>query len=220
MRLLYENLGWKLLAFALAVLLWFAVVGDPKVATSVSAPIEFRSLPMELEVSSEVPESVRLEVRGSPAQLEPRNLLAVAVVLDLSSVYKPGERTFTVSENNAVLPPGVRLIRAVPSQIRMRFERRASREVPVQVRYSGPPPRGYRISHYDVQPPQVAIVGPESRVNQIELAETDPIDLEAVVGEREFRVNTFVSDPQVRFQSVPEVTVTVWMEKIPSAEAP
>jgi len=29
-RLLLENLGWKLLSLALAILLWFAVVGAPE----------------------------------------------------------------------------------------------------------------------------------------------------------------------------------------------
>jgi len=118
-----------------------------------------------------------------------------------------------------VLPPGVKLVRAVPSQLRLRFEHRMDRDVPVQIRFSGAPPQGYRIQHVEVQPPRVRVVGPQSRVEQVSSAETDPVDLDAVVGEREFRVHAFVTDPQVRFVSEPVVKVKILMEKIPAGEA-
>jgi hypothetical protein len=53
------------------------------------------------------------------------------------------------------------------------------------------------------------IVGPESLVNEVKYAETDVIDLTGVTGEKEFRVGVFVEDPQVRFESAPQVTVKV-----------
>jgi hypothetical protein len=56
-------------------------------------------------------------------------------------------------------------------------------------------------------------------VGQIENAETDPVDLGAVVGERQFQVHAFVDDPRVRFAAEPTVTVKLLMEKVPSGEA-
>jgi YbbR domain-containing protein len=189
------------------------VAGDPGVATSVSAPVEYRNIPADLEMSSETPEEIHLEVQGPRAQLESNSLSRMAVVLDLAPVHRPGERTFTVDKGNVRLPPGVQLIRAVPAQLRLRFERRTRRDVPVRARFSGPPPAGYRILRHEILPPSLGIVGPESRVSSVVVAETDPIDLDAVVGEREFRVHTFVPDPQVRIESSPEVVVRVFMEK-------
>jgi len=214
MRFLYEHLGWKILAVLLAVALWFLVVGDPGLTASVSAPLEFRNIPLDLEINSETPEHIHLQIQGPSGQLQPSALASVAVVLDLGGVHRAGERTFFVDQSAVALPPGVQLVRAVPAQLRLRFEQRARREVPVQVRYSGSPPAGYRVLRQEVNPPAVRIAGPESRVNSVAAAETDPIDLGAVVGEGEFRVHTFIADSHVRFESSPEVVVRVVMEKV------
>ncbi|MCS6954301.1 MAG: CdaR family protein [Bryobacterales bacterium] len=220
LRRLFENFGWKLLSVGVALLLWFALVRDPRLVTSISAPVQFRNIPPDLEMSSPPPAAVHLEVEGSAAQLRPDHLAVAAVVLDLQSVYQPGERTFTIDAASVALPAGVRLVRAVPAQIRLRFERRLSREVPVQVRFAGPPQRGYRVAHQEVRPGVVRVVGPESHVRRVEYAETDPVDLSAVVGEEEFHVQAFVPDPQVRFASPASVTVRVVVEKTPSEAGP
>jgi YbbR domain-containing protein len=212
---LTTNLGWKFLSLALAVLLWYAIVGEPEVATSVSAPILFRNIPADLEISSEVPDRIHLEVRGPSGKLRAANLADMVVVLDLASVHRPGERTFTIQQWNVNLPRGVVLSRAVPSQIRARFESSVAREVPVRTRYSAQVPAGYRIAHQQVEPPTVRIVGPESRVTRVEAVQTDPIDLSDVVGESWLEVQLYVADSQVRLASSPIARVKVVLERVP-----
>ncbi len=141
-RLLLENLGWKLLSLAIAILLWIVVVGRPN-----------------------------------------------------------------------------RSVRMIPSQVRLLLERPQSREVPIHVRFSGSPPDGYRIKGLRVRPPTLMIAGPESRVSEVEYAETESIDLTGVVGEREFQVQAFIADPQVRVESSPDVLVRVVMEQVRFPEA-
>jgi YbbR domain-containing protein len=212
--LLTRNLGLKLLSLVIAVLLWFAIVGEPELATSVAVPIEYKNIPPNLEMSSDVLERVHLEVRGPSSRLGAGDLVNMMVVLDLASVNRAGERTFTIQQWNVNLPSGVILSRAVPAQVRVRFENRVSREVPVRARYSAPAPQGYRIARQTVEPPLMRIVGPESHVNQIENVQTDPIDIGNVVGERTFEVHTYVASSQVRFVSSPTVRVTVTLERV------
>ena len=63
---------------------------------------------------------------------------------------------------------------------------------------------------------QVRVTGPESRVDHIQSAQTDAIDLSSTVSSTEFRVPAYIPDPQVRFEGKPPIiSVRVSMEKIP-----
>jgi YbbR domain-containing protein len=215
LRVLFSNMGWKLLSLALAAGLWLAIVGEPEMASSVSVPIQYIHIPPDYEISSDIPERVNLEVQGPTIRVQRLNVSGTAVVLDLSTVKNPGERTFTIDQRNLRLPSGVRLVRAVPSQLRVRFDRRASREVPVQVRFAGAPPEGYHVVRSEARPGTLKVVGPEGRVRRIDFAETDAVDLSAVLAASEFHVQAFVDDAHVRFDGSPRVTVKVVVERIP-----
>ena len=211
-RLLLDNLGWKLLSLALAVLIWLTFASAPEVATSVAVPVEFQRIPGGLDIVSDLPERVRLQVQGAASKLEPAVLSSIAVVLDLRDVQSPGQRTFTIDHQNVRLPLGVRLIRAVPGQLRVEFEQRVSREVPVRVRFSGLPATGYRVGYFEARPAKLTVLGPESRVQQVEYAETDPVRPVPKAGAAEYRTNAFVREPQVRFAAPPVVRVRVVLE--------
>jgi YbbR domain-containing protein len=208
-----RNLGWKLFSLLAASLLWLTFARDPQLAMFVTAPVEYKGIPNDLEISSDVVDSVSLEIRGPSEKLKSFAPANSPVILDFSRVQRAGQQTFQVDEHDVALPAGVSLVRAIPSQLRFSFEHRIFREVPVQVRFSGQPQPGYHVADSEVRPPTQTIVGPDSRVQRIQYAVTDPIDISTVVGISEFHVNTFVGDPHVRFQASPRVSVKVRVEK-------
>jgi YbbR domain-containing protein len=211
--LLFENLAWKLLALAVAVVIWALVASEPELATFASVRLEYKNLPEDLEISSEPVSSLMLELRGPSGELRRAGENAhPAVVLDMSAV-QPGERTFTIGDENVKTPRGVRLVRAIPSEVRLIFEPRRTNTVPVRVRFSGDGQNGYVVSQYEATPRELGIVGPRSRVARVAAVVTDPVDVSTVVGTAEFRVNAFMDDPFVRFQESPQVTVAVTMKK-------
>ena len=212
-RWLFHNFGWKLGSLVMAVLLWFAIVGEPELVTTHAVPILYRNLPGDLLIGSDAQDSVRVELRGPSAKLSEASLSDLAVMLDLRNVSGPGERTFTLADSDLRLPEGVALLRAIPSQLRLRFARRITRDVPVTIRFASALPAGYRIIQQEVFPAVLRISGPEQRVDAVAGAETDAIDLSAVTKSSEFHVNTFVADPQVWLESPPLVTVRVTIDK-------
>ena len=211
---LFHDFWWKLLSLAIAVLLWIFVASEPELSTFVNVPVQFKDMPEGIEIASDVVESVYLELRGPSGELRMMDESSrYAVVLDMSRV-QAGERTFTIGAGEVKIPRGLSVVRAVPSQLRFAFERRATRDVPVQVRFTAVQP-GYEVAGFDVSPATLRIVGPESRVNGIQGVATDPIDLSPVVAAAQFQVHAFVDDPHVRFASPPNVRVKVRVKARP-----
>jgi YbbR domain-containing protein len=212
-KLLTRNLGWKLLSLAIAYALWIAIAREPELETSISVPIEFKNLPRDIDISSDVPDRVHIEIRGPSTRLTHDYLSSVAVVLDLSDT-QPGERTFTIHDWNASLPFGVAFDRAVPSQITLRFAHLSSRDVSIVPRYLKPPPQGYRVASFEFKPAMVRIRGPEDHVTRTEAVTTDPIDLSGVVKRAKIPVHINVGDPQIRLEMPRAVTTfTVVVER-------
>jgi hypothetical protein len=212
-RLITHNFGWKAGSLLLAVALWFAIVGEPELVTTRAVPILYKNLPGGILIGSDAVDLVRLELRGPSGRLSPGALADLAVTLDLASVNGPGERTFTLSDTDLHLPQGVTFLRAIPSQLRMRFGRRKTKDVPVEVRFAAPPPIGYKVTGQEVVPEVLRISGPEPRVDAVQRAQTDAIDLSAVTQTSEIRVNTLVADPLVWLESPALVTVRLTIEK-------
>lgn len=212
-RRLFHNFGWKLGSLCLAVILWFAVVGEPEVASTHTVPILYKNLSKGLLIGSNAIDSVRIELRGPASELTNVALADVAMTLDLASVDGPGERTFTLSNADLHLPDEVTFLRSIPSQVRLRFARLKSKDVPVEIRFQSPLPAGDRVLSQQALPETVRIAGPENRVDAVTSAQTDAIDLTTVSAAGSVRVNTFVADPQVWLESSPVVTVRLVIEK-------
>ncbi len=103
-QLLTRNLGWKLLSLLIAIALWIAVAREPEVATSLSVPVDFRNMRDDLDIDGNLPDRVRLEVRGPSGRLTRDNLSAVAVVLDLSDAPRASAPTASAAAISIFLP--------------------------------------------------------------------------------------------------------------------
>ena len=211
--LVTDNFWWKLLALAIAFTIWVLVANEPELSTFTTVRVAYRNVPDDLEISSAPTETVTLELRGPAGEVrgvgESRS---PAVVLDMSSV-QPGQRTFVIGDGNVSLARGVQLVRAIPSGIRFEFERRADRTIPVRARFTGEGANGYVVGRFTVSPNRIEVTGPASHVARVEAALTDPVDVSSAVGTFQLRVNAFVADSYVRFQSPPQVVVAVEMKK-------
>jgi YbbR domain-containing protein len=218
-QLFIGNLGWKVLSLLIAIALWIAVAREPEVATSLAVPVDFKNLRDDLDIDGNLPDRVRLEVRGPSGSLTRDSLAAAAVVLDLSDATA-GERTYSIRGRNLNLPAGVVFYRAVPSQLTLHFGQLIFKEEPVDAFFVNVPPL-YRVASQELTPAKVRIRGSQDRVQAIHQIRTDPIDLSGVSAEKIFHTHVNIGDAQVRLVEVPsDVTVRVKLEKITNGGAP
>jgi hypothetical protein len=66
---LLANAGLKLLALGLSVLLWATYTAEPFAEVGFQVPLEFTSIPSQLEIAGEVPTTLHVRVRGRSALL-------------------------------------------------------------------------------------------------------------------------------------------------------
>jgi YbbR domain-containing protein len=212
-RYVFAHLGYKVISLALAVGLWWAVSHDPVAEVGITVPIEFHRIPSSLEISSvNIPEA-QVRVRGPERLIHALRTEEVHVEVDLGGV-KPGERTFDLTAQQVHLPHDLDVMQVVPSQVRLGFDVGLTRQVEVRPRVIGTFAPGFGIAQVLAEPATVSISGPKQRVEAVEAATTDPVDVSGNMGRGTFVTNAFVPDPLVQIVRPAPIRVTIIMEKV------
>src|SRR5688572_26056831 len=170
----FRHLGLKVVAIALATLLWLSVAGEHVVERIMRVPLEFRNIPAELEVVGDPPATVDVRLRGSSGLLSRLEGTDVVAVIDVATA-RPGSRLFHIRTDEVRAPYGVEVAQVVPGTLAIELEKSASRIVPVVPPLEGDPAPGYVIGRITSDPATVEIRGPESRVRRLAEAITEPV---------------------------------------------
>jgi YbbR domain-containing protein len=214
----FRHLGLKVLAIALATLLWLTVAGEHVVERALRVPLELRGKPEGLEIVGDPPGAVDVLVRGSSAQLSRLEVGEVFAVLDLAAA-RPGSRLFPLRTDQVQVPYGVEVAQVVPSTLALDIEKSSTRTVPIVPALEGEPAPGFVVSRITSEPSNVRVIGPESRVRKLAEATTEPV---TVAGERDRVrdvVTVGVADAAVRLAEPQRATVVVDIEPAPVERA-
>ena len=210
----FRHLGLKVLAIALATLLWLTVAGEHIVERSLRVPLEFRNIPAELEMVGDPPPTVDVRLRGSSSLLSRVQPGEVVAVLDLTGA-RAGSRLFHLRPDEVRAPFGVDVAQVIPGTLALALEKSSTRTVPVVPPTDGDPAPGFVVGRISSDPATVELVGPESRLRQIAQATTEPV---VVTGARE-RVRDVVTigvaDSSVRLKQPQNATVVVDISPAP-----
>ena len=72
----FNNMAFKLVSLAIAILLWWAVGRDQPIEVPLTVPLEFQNAPTNLEINSNYPFEARLTLRGPERLIQQQGLLA------------------------------------------------------------------------------------------------------------------------------------------------
>lgn len=209
----FRHLGLKVLAIALATLLWLTVAGEHVVERSLRVPLEFRNIPPQLEITGDPPDNVDVRLRGSSAVLGRLDSGEVVAVVDLTG-GRPGSRLFHLRNDEVRAPFGVEVAQVLPSTVSLELEKSATRMLPVVPAVFGEPAPGFVVGRRTAEPATVKVIGPESHVRALAEATTEPVN---IAGSRERVrdvVTVGVTDAAVRLDS--SVSATVLVEVLPA----
>jgi YbbR domain-containing protein len=210
-----RNIGLKLTAFGLGVVLWITVSGQ-QVERSVLVQLQFRNVPPSLELAGDTPRTVDVRVRGAAGLISPLEPYQVVATLDLTDA-RPGRRGFPLTAEHISVPLGVQVLSVDPATISLTLEKTAGAIVVVQPTVDGDPARGYEVAEIITDPRTVEVVGPESRVHDRPSAVTERVSIEGAQAPVTETVNIAVSDPAVRLRQPRTARVTVRIVPSPVA---
>jgi YbbR domain-containing protein len=172
----------KLVSIAFAVGLWgFVNLGAREADMSIFVPLELRNLSPNLTITSPLPESVGVRLRGPRTILGTIDQRRQRIQLDLSNVGA-GSTSFKIEPDMLNLPRGMTVTRMSPVQITLHVERIVEKTLPVAANFSGAVPGGYRVVDSETQPSTVSVRGPANEVGALRNIPTGPLHLPATTG--------------------------------------
>jgi YbbR domain-containing protein len=210
-RIFVHNFWLKLVSLLLAIGLWMVVARDPIAEVEMNVPIEFRNLPETLEIDSASFTEAQIRVRGPGRVIHRLGVGDVRAEIDLAGV-RPGERTFDLTGRQIRVPQDVQVVQIIPGQFHLSFDNRATRVVEVRPRVTGSFASGMRVAQVIADPPTIPIIGPRRRVDAVDAAITDPVDVSGVMTRASFVTQAYVPDPLIQVVHPTPIRVTVIME--------
>lgn len=164
--LLFDNLGLKLTALLLAVLVYLHVYTERPAQMTFSFPIQLTDVDTTLSLSGPVPSAEVASVRGTGKQLIRLRLAEPVLKISLASVARGRfERVITEADLPVNAGDGIQIDHLVgPRTLTLQLDRKIRRRLPVSVRVDGDVP--WTVARLD--PEFVTVIGPESAVSQMD----------------------------------------------------
>jgi YbbR domain-containing protein len=175
-----RNLGLKLLALAIALVVWFLFAAQRRERISERTyriPLSLVNIPAQMVIASPLPPSVEMRVRGpfrSLRQLDPAKLEAVIDIADATR----GERPYRLAPEDINVPQEVEVLAILPSEIRIVLDSTAEKSLPITPNIVGTPAPGFAVEEVAVEPRTARVVGPASLIGPMTEISTDPISIE------------------------------------------
>lgn len=165
--------GWglKILSLVLAVILWVYVSNElnpTKEKEFSGVTVLTRGLGPDLTVT-EMPGGVNVRVQAPNNLIGELSNKSIEAFADLTNV-KPGKITVPLQVE---APAGVKVTKVTPQFVTINLEPFMEKQLPVKIRSSNAPEKGYKVLDIRKKPDEVIVRGPKSILEKIDSAFVD-----------------------------------------------
>ncbi|NCO84467.1 MAG: hypothetical protein COZ31_06815 [Nitrospirae bacterium CG_4_10_14_3_um_filter_44_29] len=174
--LLLENLGLKVTAVVMAIILWFFVISKGQSEVSMEALLELKNIPRGLESVKQGTKSVNVSMSGQERLLRNMKPSDIRVHVDLSKAKK-GKGIYYINKDDVKIPPTINITDITPSSVSIVLEETIMKTVPVHAIMAGSPKEGFVVSSVEVLPKDLTIEGVRTEVSRIKFLRTEPVDI-------------------------------------------
>ena len=171
-----KNLGLKITAVLLSILLWVFATSRGLSEIALDVPLEFKNIPPGLELMYYDVKAVSLNIKGQERLIRTIRPTDIHVWIELTKAKK-GEGIYAINKNNIRLPLTVTVKNITPSSVKVSLEESVSRTVKVRPIVVGIPEKGYYIKSISVVPQTVDLEGASSKIKKVDKVKTEPLDV-------------------------------------------
>lgn len=169
-----------------------------------------------LQLTGDQIDSVSVQVRGGDNVVSALGDGSLRVVVDLSGAH-PGANIIPLRVDEVDAPLGVEVLQIEPSTVTVNLERAGEMSVLVRPTIEGQPAEGFVVGTIMVEPREVTVAGPESRLRESVTVLTARVMLEGRTTTLVQEVGVGVADAELRVLQPHTVRVTVPIERAKGA---
>jgi len=213
-RVLFNNLGLKMVALAIAVLVWVLITGKQRTyeEKTFEVAVEYFNVSKNIDVRTVRPDKVRIKVRGTTREIRQVVDEDFRLRVDLA-VVNHSTRMNLFAEDYLTFAKDLEMLSIHPKMIEVEVEEFMRKEVPVRVRYRGRMPNGVVLLNRTLKPEKVVVFGYRSQIQNVTVvnAERD-IHLDTIERTRTFRIPLQKTEEILRFEDADTVEVVIEVE--------
>lgn len=188
--------------------IWFGFTRSQDTIVALNVPIEYVNRPANYEILDTSVDEARLQLFGSSALIKSLKQGQVGVRIDLSKAAE-GRNTFTITQDDIILPPGVSLNKIQPAVIDVTLDIPTTRELPIQVDWVGRLPENMVLSSVTVSPDIVKVIGGSKTLEKVSTVYTAPVRLDSLTRSGSVTTQVVLSPPSLRLASNSPEKVTI-----------
>jgi YbbR domain-containing protein len=218
-----KNLALKFVALFLALIVWI-VVSAPRrervYERRFGAPLSIVGMPREFVITTPVPETVSVRLRGRASDLHSASSQTLDVPVDVGFIRQGGDVTVTLRPQAVHTPPNIEVVAIDPNQLQFHVEPLRQRSVLIRPLLDGHPPTGYLIGDPTLEPDRALVSGPASQIRVMSEVSTERINMTNRTATFVQSVAVVSDSPLIRVVAplTTQVTVPI-LEEVPPAPA-
>lgn len=177
-----------LVSFLFVTSIWFVFARGMDTIVNLDVPVEYMNRPQEMEILDTSVNNVRFQLSGSSAILKSISPDQAQVRLDLSKGVV-GKNSFTITNKNVTLPPGVLLKAIEPNVIDVSLDEQVEKELPIQVDWVGKLPSHLILAAVKTKPEKTVVTGGRSILEKLSTIYTEKVRLDNIEKTGEINVS-------------------------------
>lgn len=155
---------------------WFSISRGLDAIKTFDIPVEYANQKPDMELLNTSATSVQLFLRGSRALLKSIRPEQIRVKMDLSKAVE-GTNTFSITNDNLSIPPGLSLKEVRPMVVDVNLDTRTQKTLPIQADWVGKLPSDLILVRAKTKPSNVGLSGPKTILDGMETLYTTGVPL-------------------------------------------